>query len=76
MSKMIQVRNVPDQLHRKLKARAAHEGVSLSDLVLRELRRVADRPSLRELAERIGTLVEHDLAPSSAALVRADRDAR
>jgi len=76
MSKMVQVRNVPEQLHRKLKARAAHDGVSLSDYILRELRRSVERLSARELAERVGALVDHDIVPSAATLVRADRDAR
>jgi plasmid stability protein len=76
MPKMIQLRNVPDALHRKLKVRAAQEGVSLSDFVLRELRRVSERLSPRELAERIAALVERDLSPSPAELIRADRDAR
>lgn len=45
---MIQVRDVPDDLHRALKARAASEGVSLSELIRRELPRVAGRPSMAE----------------------------
>ena len=73
---MIQVRNVPEQLHRKLKVRAAQDGVSLSDFILRELRRIAERPSARELADRIGTIVREDMTPSPADLVRADRDSR
>src|SRR5215831_13474908 len=50
MPKMIQLRHVPDDLHRKLKARAALEGLSLSDYLLREVRRVAERPTLRARA--------------------------
>ena len=46
MSKMIQIRNVPDALHRRLKARAAEAGMSLSDYLLAELRRSAERPTL------------------------------
>ena len=53
MSKMIQIRNVPDGLHRRLKARAALEGRSLSDYLLEELRRMAERPTLQELRQRI-----------------------
>ena len=63
---MVQIRNVPDDLHRELKARAALAGMSLSDYLLRVLRREVDRPSreqwLRELSERepidVGTLPE------------------
>ncbi|WP_372790267.1 hypothetical protein [Paraconexibacter sp.] len=44
----IQIRNVPDDFHRRLKARAAENGQSLSDYLLDELRLIADRPTLRE----------------------------
>lgn len=50
---MVQVRHVPDGVHRELKARAARAGVSLSDYVLAELVRVASRPSLDELHQRV-----------------------
>lgn len=76
MSKMIQVRNVPDQLHRKLKVRAAEQGVSLSDYVLTELRRLAERVSPRELAERARSTVRDDFDPSPAELLRAERERR
>jgi plasmid stability protein len=77
MSKMIQVRNVPDQLHRKLKARAAEEGVSLSDYILKELQRMASRITPAELARRV--LAEKprpDFEPSIAELIREERDRR
>ncbi len=76
MSKMIQLRNVPDNLHRKLKARAALEGVSLSDYLLAEIRRAAARPTLGELLERLRQRkrVSPRLAPAEA--VRAERDGR
>ena len=76
MSKMIQVRNVPDQLHRRLKTRAAEEGVTLSDLLLAELRLLADRPSWRAFLAERATPARADLHPSPAELVRADRDRR
>jgi plasmid stability protein len=76
MSKMIQVRNVPDQLHRRLKARAAERGLSLSDLILAELRVLADRITVDELAERSRAIVRANLSPSPAALIRAERDRR
>jgi antitoxin FitA len=76
MSKMIQVRNVPDQLHRKLKIRAAEHGVTLSDYILVELRRLAERVSPRELAKRARMVVRKDLDSSPAELQRAERDHR
>ena len=76
MSKMIQVRNVPDALHRKLKVRAAEEGVALSEYILVELRRLADRPSLKEFLSRRVTPVRDDLSPSPAEILRQERDRR
>ena len=54
--KMIQIRNVPDDLHRALKARAALEGTTMSELILRELPRIAHRKSLKEVIDHIKTL--------------------
>jgi antitoxin FitA len=53
MSNMIQLRNVPDGLHRTLKARAAMAGLSLSDYLLTEIRQIAERPTLAELRDRL-----------------------
>jgi plasmid stability protein len=50
---LIQIRNVPDDVHRRLKARAAEEGVSLSDLLLREAVVLAERPTADELQARL-----------------------
>ena len=76
MSKMIQIRNVPEALHRKLKARAAEAGMSLSDYLLADLRRSAERPTLEELRERLRsrTPVVPPVPPARA--VREERAAR
>lgn len=76
MPKMVQIRNVPDDLHRKLKARAALEGMSLSDYLLADLERSAARPTLREMRERLRqrTPVRPSLSPGDA--VRAEREGR
>lgn len=66
---MLQVRNVPEQIHRTLKSRAAAEGLSPSDYMLREMRRIAERPTRQELNDRIAagaTLVTCDLRLASA----------
>jgi len=76
MSKMIQLRNVPDTLHRSLKARAALAGMSLSDYLLAEIREIAERPTLDELRERMERRERVNLPVSAAAIVRAERDAR
>jgi plasmid stability protein len=72
MAKMIQVRNVPDTLHRALKARAAMNGMSLSDYLLSEMREIADRPTWAELKQREPVRTQLD----TAAAVRAEREAR
>ncbi|HUA19271.1 MAG TPA: hypothetical protein VMB25_11045 [Bryobacteraceae bacterium] len=76
MSRMIQVRNVPDPLHRKLKSRAALEGISLSEYLLKELERVAERPTLRELTERIHSRAPVKYKVSPAEILRQERNQR
>ena len=76
MSKMIQIRNVPDELHRKLKARAALEGKSLSDYLLAEVRRSAERPTLAEMTERLAKRSPVRLPVSTASVIREARDSR
>ena len=76
MPKMIQVRNVPERLHQILKARAALEGMSLSDFIKRELERSAERPTMREWLERVRTHKPLGGSMSAAEAVRADRDSR
>jgi antitoxin FitA len=74
MSAMIQIRNVPDTLHRRLKSRAALAGMSLSDYLLSEIREVAARPTLEELRARLErrSAVTPSVAPAEA--VRTERD--
>jgi plasmid stability protein len=76
MPTTIQVRNVPEKLHRKLKSRAATEGLLLSDFVLREMKHVADRPTPKELAERIANLPPVRYKRSPAEILREERDSR
>jgi len=76
MSKMIQLRNVPDALHRSLKARAAMAGMSLSDYLLAEIREIAERPTLAELRERLRRRKPVAGEIDTARLVREDREAR
>jgi plasmid stability protein len=73
---MIQIRNVPDEIHRKLKVRAASEGVTLSDLLAREARRLAEEPSSAELWERILSRTRVSTKVSSARAVRQAREKR
>ena len=76
MSTMIQIRHVPDPLHRKLKARAAQEGKSLSDFLLREIQRIAERPTLEEIMERLARLSSVNPRVPPAQIIREERDSR
>ena len=53
MSKMIQIRNVPNELYRTLRVRAAKAGMTLSDYLLSEIEQIAQKPTLRELMDRL-----------------------
>lgn len=76
MPVMVQIRNVPDLMHRKLKARAALAGMSLSDYLLAELRRSLERPTREEILERLARRAPVKLRPSPAEAVRAEREGR
>ena len=76
MPSMIQIRNVPEALHRKLKSRAALEGLSLSDYLKREIEHIAERPTLKELAERLATRTAVKYKISPAQILREERDRR
>jgi plasmid stability protein len=76
MSKMIQLRNVPDALHRRLKSRAALEGMSLSEYLLAEVRRAAERPSVSELRQRLAQRSTVRPSVSPARVLREEREAR
>jgi plasmid stability protein len=76
MSKMVQIRNVPETLHRRLKSRAALMGMSLSDYLLNELRELADRPTLEELRVRLRSRSKASLSLAPAQAVRAEREQR
>jgi plasmid stability protein len=73
---MIQIRNVPEDLHRAAKIRAANEGVTLSDLALRALEREMATPTWEEIFARIDGLPSIELEIPAAELIREDRDAR
>ena len=73
---MIQIRNVPVPLHRRLKARAALEGLSMSRYILREMEKALERPSRRELLDAIRSQPETVLDPSPADILREERESR
>jgi plasmid stability protein len=73
---MIQVRHVPDQLHRTLKARAAMKGMTLSDYLLREMNEIAARPTIDEMLERLAQRSRVELAEPAAESIRLGREER
>jgi antitoxin FitA len=75
MSSMIQIRNVPVEIHRALKARAALAGKSMSELILEELQTMLALPSEQELRERLEQAEPFAMKKSSAGLIRRERDA-
>ena len=76
MSVMIQLRNVPEGLHRRLKSRAAMAGKSLSDYLLAEIAQVAERPTVDELRMRLASRSRTSPKTQPAKAVRAERDGR
>jgi plasmid stability protein len=76
MSKMIQLRNVPDEVHRTLRKRAVDEGTTLSEYLVREVTRLAERPTLDEVLVRIRKRRPVRVTEPAAAAVRAEREAR
>ena len=76
MSKMIQVRDVPDDVHGTLKSRAAREGMSLSDFIKRELERAAERPTIQEWLERTQRAKPVPARITAARVIREMRDER
>jgi len=76
MSKMIQVRDVPERVHRILKARAAREGMSLSDFIKQELEHSAERPTMREWLETTRQAKAIPSKRSAAQIIRELRDSQ
>lgn len=76
MSVMVQIRNVPEEIHRTLKSRAALAGMSLSDYLLLEVKKVAEMPTMEEMRERLAKLPPVTLSESHADILREERDRR
>ena len=74
MSKMIQIRNVPDDVHERLKVRAAQMGISLSDYLKGELAHLAERPTMDEVLERIRRRPRVELRTPIEDIIREDRE--
>jgi plasmid stability protein len=73
---MIQVRNVPDKVHQILRIRAIEAGMSLSEYLLREITRVAEMPTKKELIERLRKLPRVEVSEDAADIIRQAREER
>jgi antitoxin FitA len=73
---MVQIRNVPAEFHCRLKARAAIEGMSMSEYILREVGKALERPTRQEVLERLRTRPVRRLSRGAAEVIRSERDAR
>jgi len=74
---MLQIRNVPDDVHRQLKARAALAGQSLSEFALAELRKTLEKPTRAEILARIASRSPVDISADDVVEgIRADREER
>ena len=74
MPRMVQIRNVPDALHRQLKVRAADAGQTLSDYLLAELERLAARPTRDEMLSRLHSRRRVTLKTAAATVIREERE--
>jgi plasmid stability protein len=73
---MVQIRNVPAEFHRRLKARAAIEGMSMSDYILREVGKALEHPTREEVLQRLRARPVRHLKTRPAEVIRAERDSR
>ena len=73
---MIQIRNVPSTVHREIKARAALAGMTLSDYLLQEIKKLLERPTREEVLDRIRALPTIEPETRPADIVREERDTR
>ena len=73
MGRMVQIRNMPEAMHRKLKVRAAEAGLSLSEYLLRELKKAAEQPTVPEMLERLRLREPFEPKTAAATVLRQER---
>jgi len=76
MARRIELRDVPDDVHRKLEARAAQEGLSLPEYLLVEMKKIADRPTMAEMLERLASREVVNPRESAVDIIRENRNSR
>jgi antitoxin FitA len=76
MNKHVQIRNLPEKTHRKLKARAASEGMTMSDYLRLEIERLVSRPSMKEWLDMVRKRQPMAINQTAASIIREERDSR
>lgn len=76
MNKHIQIREIPEETHRALKARAAAEGISMSDYLKRLIERDLKRPDWASIRAQLATMEPIELSVSTAQIIREEREGR
>jgi antitoxin FitA len=76
MNKMIQVRNLTPDLHKKVKIRAIEEGLTITDWVENLIIREVERPSMKDIFAVLKSRKPMHLNPTAVEMVREDRDSR
>ncbi|MBV6423193.1 MAG: hypothetical protein NAOJABEB_00983 [Steroidobacteraceae bacterium] len=76
MSRMIQIRHVPEEIHRRLKAQASLEGMTLSAYLLREVSKLSERPTASQVRARLAQLSPVKTKTSVVSMLRQERDRR
>jgi antitoxin FitA len=76
MTKIIQIRNVSEKTHRKLKARAASHGMTISNYLMKLIERDLSKPTREEIFARIQSREPVRLSKTAAELIREERDGR
>ena len=75
MATVIQIRSVPEEIHRQVVERSALEGLTISEFLLREIRKALMKPPRAELLSRVASYPKLDLAARAAEIIREARDA-
>ena len=76
MNKMIQIRNLPERVHRKLKAPAAAEGVTVTCYLTRLIERDLEKPTIKDWLRLIESRPKVHFEPPPEVLIREGRDSR
>lgn len=76
MPKNLQIKNVPDDVHAQIRQRAAEDGVTISDYLLRVAENATKRPTIEEMVRRLQERGPIEVSIEPVDIIRADRDSR